>query len=284
MRRFATAWDWLERLRLLPRWIVKTLLLSGIVLFVLYPNPVRLVQQIQHLSNVESLIQPDLPELVAINAEITSNLKTNATRKEEFRAVEAYVYSHIRYEYDWFNWGNLDYWPTAREVLERKREDCDGRAVLAASILRARGFHTANVVGNLQHVWVTVDHAELMGPQPDRNFQRVDGKVVVTLPQWQTILASTAMINKFPALRCVVILLTVLVLAYHPCRSLTGFLGLSVAGLLGFVVFLDWSNRYEPRLGGSEIGLLATALGLLGFTWIAALLAHRWLRSRALKP
>lgn len=283
LRIVSAAWQWLAGLRWVWRWLVKLTLFGGVVLFALYPHPVRLAVHLQHLSHIESLIQPALPELAAINREIDAKLPAGGTRQQEFKAVERYVYDHIRYEYDWFNWGNLDYWPTAREVLDRKREDCDGQAVLAASILRARGFKTATVVANLQHVWVTVDKTELMGPQPDKNFRRVGGKVVVTLPQWRTWLASAAMICKFPSVRALLILFTALVLAYHPCRNLTGLFALSVVALVGFVLLLDWANHFEPRANELGLGLLSAAIGLLVCAWLGALLAGRVQSARPLQ-
>ena len=269
------AWSWLAGLRLGWRWLVKMGLLGLVILFALYPHPVLLAIHLRHIRDIESLIQPDLPEMAEINREIDAKLPAGAARKEEFKAVERYVYEHIRYEYDWFNWGNLDYWPTAQEVLTRKREDCDGQAVLAASILRARGFKTATLVANLQHVWVTVDGVELMGPQRDKNLRRVGGKMVVTLPAWRTLLASGSMICKFPAVRSLLILFAALVLAYHPCRHLTGWLALSVMALVGFVVLLDWANRFEPRANELGLGLLSGAIGLLACAWVGALLAGR---------
>ena len=44
------------------------------------------------------------------------------------------------------------------------------------------------------------------------------------------------MIRKFPSLRSLLILAAVLVLAYHPCRNLTGLLALSTLALAGFVL------------------------------------------------
>ena len=275
---FSAGWLWLAHLRLGWRWFVKLALFGTVVLFTLYPHPVLLVREIQHLSDVESLIQPDLPEIAEMSRAITAQLKPDVTRKEEIRAVERYVYEHIRYEYDWFNWGNLDYWPTAKEAIDRQREDCDGQAIVAASVLRARGFKTAHVVANLQHCWVAVDGAELMGPQPDKNFKRVGDRVVLSFPALRTILGSTAMINKFPALRCLIILATVLVLAYHPCRNLTGFLGVLALGLVGFVLLLDWSNRFNVRAQALAVGTLCGASVCLTLAFLGALWANRCLR------
>jgi len=279
-------WTRLACLPLVWRVLVKWLLLGLVTSFALFPNLVLLLRHIQHLRNVEALIQPDLPQIADINREIAAKLKPDATMKDEFRAVERWVYEHIHYEYDWFNWGNLDYWPTAAEVLERKREDCDGQAVLAASILRARGFKTAHIVANLQHVWVAVDGDELMGPQKDKNFRRVAGRTVLTLPQWRTVLAGSSMICKFPALRSLLILAAALVLAYHPCRNLTGLLAVFTVALVGFILLLDWGNRFDARSPTLALGPLIGSLILLADALVGALLAERFLsrKSSVIEP
>ena len=120
-----------------------------------------------------------------------------------------------------------------------------------------------------------MDKVELMGPRPDKNFRRVGGKVVVTLPQWRTWLDGSSMINKFPSVRSLLILFAALVLAYHPCRGLTGLLALAVVALVGFVVLLDWANHFEPRANELGLGLLSGAIGLLSCAWLGALFADR---------
>jgi hypothetical protein len=279
-------WTRLAQLPLAWRLLIKWAALGVVTAFALFPHPVLLARHVQHVRNIEALIQPDLPEIAAINREIDAKLNPDATRKDQFRTVERWVYEHIRYEYDWFNWGNLDYWPTAAEVLERKREDCDGQAVLAASILRGRGFKTAHIVANLQHVWVAVDGDELMGPQKDKNYRRVGGKTVLTLPQWRTVLASSAMICKFPALRSLLILAAALVLAYHPCRHLTGLFAVFTVALVGFILLLDWGNRFDARAQTLVLGPLVSSLILLAGALVGALLAERLLirKSPVTKP
>lgn len=275
-------WTRLARLPCAWRCLVKWALLAVVIIVVLYPHLGLLVRQIRHLRDAESLIQPELPELAAMNREIDAQLATNTLRRDEFKAVERYVYQRVPYKYDWINWGNLDYWPTTAEVLERRREDCDGRAVLAASLLRARGFRTAHIVANLNHVWVAVDKTELMGPQKEKNLRRVGGRTVVTLPGLRTWLGSVAMISEFPAIRSLIILATVLVLAYHPCHNVTGLLAVTTVALVGFVLLLDWGNRLESRSEATFSAQLLAAFGLLLLALTAALLAGWW--SDRLKP
>lgn len=253
----AQFWRWLEVQRPLKRTGLKVALLAGVVLFALYPNPVLFVRQIGHYLDSESLIQPDMPAMPEINREIDQLIATNTQPLSEFKAVERFVYRRIAYQYDWHGWWNLDYWPTAAEVWDRKREDCDGRAVLATSILRARGYPEARLVANLQHVWVAVGTNELMGPMADKNFRReggklvngklVGGKTVITLPALKTLLDSLAMTCKFPASRVILMLVTLLALVFHPALDTGRFAMLCAVMLGGYAVFLDWCVRRTDR-------------------------------------
>ncbi len=268
--RFRELWDRLARAGFPGRVSLKLLLFGLVTLFVLYPHPVYLIKQVQHMADVESLIQPSLPAMAEINRAIDKLLPTNSTPQKEFQIVERFVYQKIKYQYDWYNWGNLDYWPTAAEVWDRQREDCDGRAVLAASILRARGFKTARIVANLNHVWVAVDKAELMGPQADKNFRREGDRVILSLPALKTLLDTVAQLSKFPVLRSLIIFFTAVGLLYHPCRNVSGFFVTTTVGLVGFGLLLDWSGM---QLAGESKGIDFNFVAGIALLAVAALLA-----------
>ncbi len=239
-------------------------------MFALYPNPVLLLRQLGHYLDTESLIQPHLPAMPEINREIDQLIATNAPALTELKAVERFVYRRIAYQYDWHGWWNLDYWPTAAEVWERKREDCDGRAVLAASILRARGHADARLVANLQHVWVAVGTNELMGPMADKNFRREGGKTVITFPALKTLLDSLAMTCKFPAWRVVLMLVTLLALLFHPSADTGRFAMLCAVMLAGYAVFIDWCVRRTDRdAAGFDWNFPVAAALILGSLVIA---------------
>ena len=258
-------WRWLETQRPLKRAGLKLALLAVFVLFALYPNPVLLVRQVGHLLDMESLIQPNLPAMPEINRDIDQLLATNAVPLTELKAVERFVLRRISYQYDWHGWWNLDYWPSAAEVWERQREDCDGRAVLAVSILRARGHQDARLVANLQHVWVAVGTNELMGPMADKNFRREGGKTIVTFPALKTLLDSLAMTCKFPAWRVVLMLVTLLALVFHPSADTGRFAMLCAVMLAGYVVFLDWCVRRTDRdTAGFDWNFPVAAVLILG--------------------
>jgi hypothetical protein len=243
MRIFWLLWIKLAALRFIWRLVIKLVLFAGVVLFVLYPNPVLFVEQLRHYVGVEALIQSNFSEMTMINREIDALLPADATRENEFKVIQRYVYQHIRYEYDWENWGNIDYWPPAEQVWQRKKEDCDGQAILAASILRSRGFVTAKLVGNFRHIWVAVDRDELMEPDREQTFKLEGGKPILVLPSLDFALKAVAFyIAEFPGIRNLIIFFTLLVLCYHPCRNLTGFFGMTTLGLVGFILLKDWAQ------------------------------------------
>lgn len=109
-------------------------------LLVLYPNPARLAVSSVRAANpvidpaaVHHLI-PMLPE--------------------DPHAIEAVVNSElVRYAVPWQTHGVPWYFPTPSEALERGEGDCQARAVVFASILRAKGI-PARLVGSFDHLWV----------------------------------------------------------------------------------------------------------------------------------
>jgi hypothetical protein len=273
MRVFWFLWKKLANLRLIWRALLKIVILGCVLFAVLYPNPVLFFKQIQNFLDMESLIQTNFNEIDVINREIDAVLPPDADREQELHTIQHYVYEHIRYEYDWENWGNIDFWPSAEQVWERKKEDCDGRAVLAVSILRSRGFESAKLVGNIRHIWVDVDQYELMGPDKEQTLKSEGGRPVITLPSRDLMLNSAALhIAEFPAIRNLIVLLTLLLLCYHPCRNLTGFFGITTMGLIGFILLRDWAKELRidniihinfDCIGGFSLTCTAIILSLL---------------------
>jgi hypothetical protein len=244
MRIFWTLWGKLAKPRFIWRLTIKLVIFGCVLFVILYPNPVLFLKQMQNFLDLESLIQPDFSEIDLINREIDAVLPADATREHELNIIQRYVYHHIRYEYDWENWGNIDFWPTAEQVWARKKEDCDGRAVLAVSILRSRGFESAKLVGNIRHIWVDVDRYELMGPDKEQTITREGGKTRIVLPSRDLLLGSIAIhIADFPAIRNLIVFFTLIILCYHPCQNITGFFGITTIGLVGFILLRDWAQK-----------------------------------------
>jgi len=245
------AWPWekLAKLNFWQRLLVKSGMFSLVVLFVHFPDPSLLAKQIGHLLHPERLIQTDFAGIAEINREIDASLPPNPTRADELRATERFVDLNVTYDFDWNVWGNADYWPTAAEVWAKRKEDCDGQAVLAASILRSRGFGTATLAGNITHVWVVVDKDELMSPGTETNFSGSGGVISVALPSWRLMLDGTAFyLCQFPGGRLLIMLLCAIVLCHHPSRNLTSLLAVSALCLCGYALIVRWSSNAPESL------------------------------------
>ena len=153
----------LNRLRWYFRFPLKCTIIGLTVLLVCFPYPQRLIRHVQHIWNPNALIDPDAPGLQPLADELRVRLTPDLTPRAALRTVERYVYEKVPYDWDWNTWGTADYLPTVEEVIGMGREDCDGRAVLAASLLRHFGFR-AHLVSDLAHLWVMTDVGEAMGP------------------------------------------------------------------------------------------------------------------------
>jgi hypothetical protein len=176
----------------LSRWYwrvpLKLAIFGAVTLFVLFPYPRQFRRHLQHVMNMQAMVQPDAPELAAWDedlrklreralAESPDPMLSAAVKKipsydvlRVQKAVERFVWDRVKYEWDWNVWGSADYMPTVGEMFAQAREnggqmleDCDGRAVMAASILRRMGYD-AQLVTDLSHVWVKTPEQELMGP------------------------------------------------------------------------------------------------------------------------
>lgn len=154
---------WLNKLVWYARWPSKCAIFGLVLLFVCFPYPDRLVRHLSRWRDPNALIEPDNKALQPLMDELRPQIGADRSPKETLRLVEQFVYRKIPYDWDWNVWGTSDYIPTVSEVLEKGREDCDGRAVLGASMLANLGFK-AELVTDFSHVWVKTEHGETMGP------------------------------------------------------------------------------------------------------------------------
>lgn len=123
----------------LPRLAVLWLLVGWIVL-ALYPDPSLLIRSIDNIEH------PD------INAAAVRSLA--ATLPDNPQLIERAVLTRfVPYAYDWTVNGVPWYFPTTAEVLKWQRGDCESRAVLLASILKAKGI-PYQLVMSFDHIWV----------------------------------------------------------------------------------------------------------------------------------
>lgn len=181
-----------RRLKWYWRAPLKLFVFLVVVFFVLFPNPIQLRRHIAHISDYEAMIDADAPQLADWDRQIREQLSTEAAKKRKSavvappaephwddalspkhvqKQVERFVLKNVKYGWDWDVWGSADYMPTVREMFERAaempggivREDCDGRAVMAASLMRRLGYQSS-IVTDLRHVWVVTPQGEWMGP------------------------------------------------------------------------------------------------------------------------
>ena len=153
-----------RKAQIVRRWIVKALIFVAFAVLVLNPNLKRAALQVRHT------LTPDTGRLCrsppyGINEQIDRFVLSDHGRRSEPRLIAKFVVKKIRYVSDYENWGNLGYWPGLEEVWQRRQEDCDGRAILATSILRSRGYASAHLVIGLDHMWIRVDENEKRSSQ-----------------------------------------------------------------------------------------------------------------------
>lgn len=192
-----------RRMRWYLRVPLKWMLFAIVVFFVLFPDPVQFRRHLKHIANYNAMIDPGAPQFAAWESEIRERLNQSADvqrrkhRKQQQptapvsestpsattgwndalspaavqQAVERLVYDKVKYDWDWNVWGSADYMPTVAEMFAQTqsnpdgvlREDCDGRAVMAASLMRRLGYQSS-IVTDLRHVWVATPQGEWMGP------------------------------------------------------------------------------------------------------------------------
>jgi hypothetical protein len=203
-------WRWLQLQPVLFRWPIKTTIFGFVLLGVLYPDPVLFVRHLQNLRQVNQL--PDASgDLGVVSTEFDQYLRDSQidvhNQAALLGAAEKFVYKRIPYAWDWDSWGVADYMPTVDEVVAKGREDCDGRAILAAALLRQRGID-ARLEGDPRHIWVTTPLGALMQPLGPAVVRFDDSGMQV---RWSELLNLGPMafgISVFPFGREIIILMT----------------------------------------------------------------------------
>lgn len=233
----------------MARWFVrmpiKWLLFGAVCLFVAFPYPARFMRHIDRLRNLHTLVEPDAPEVAALAQELLdswgkyqpttrSAVSQPVPRMEELpadlvlRTIERFVYDKVVYAWDWDLWGNADYVPTIREMLTESPwksqgvyfEDCDGRAVLAASLMKRMGYE-ASLVTDLRHVWVATPEGEWMGPGGSKSLRATSrGSEIAWGTVWRNAPLSLAYgVAVFPLSRELIILAVAYLLLLHQRMS-----------------------------------------------------------------
>ncbi len=219
---------------------LKWLIFAVVTFFVLFPNPRRFARHLSHIADLDAMVEPAAPQLAPWEDEVRRRLdKRRRSRpssqegpidpRAAHKELQRVVYDRVAYALDWDVWGAADYMPTVSEMFEqaaaaddgRMREDCDGRAVIAASLMRRLGYKS-RIVTDLRHAWVPPPRGEWMGPGRKKTIKssRRGNET-----QWTTALSNVPVslsygVAVFPLWREAIILATAILLMLH--RGMSG--------------------------------------------------------------
>lgn len=120
---------------------LRLVLLFAWLLVLCYPNPLVLGASISHLQHPTE----DARAVAALAARLPNDP----------RQIEQIVLTRlVPYGYDWQVNGVPWYFPSTTDVLAARRGDCESRAILLASILKAKGI-PHHLEMSFDHIWVS---------------------------------------------------------------------------------------------------------------------------------
>lgn len=273
------AWRLVHHIPAILRWPIKWVLAVAVTALILFPKIWLLPIEIERIGNFEPLIEPNHPVLAPLAEQVEAEVLRVKTKLPEaevpanlrWRVIEQVVYSAIPYAHDWEVWGVMQYTPTLDEAFAAGREDCDGRAIVAASLYRRLGFE-AWIVTDLQHAWVRTNEGDAMGTGKGEPTVKQDAPGEKTRVVWNLALLTNMArgtawgMGAFPLTRMICFYLLVVALTLHPWasinRRLIGAVVMLIAmGLLreGGVAMLSVN---EPNL------LVWSGMGLAIVGWV----------------
>ncbi|MBU0618174.1 MAG: hypothetical protein KKI02_10690, partial [Planctomycetes bacterium] len=169
-----------------------------------------------------SVLDSEHVDVVALAECVRGRLSADTEMEETLQVVQEAVCERIPYAWDWEVWGVCEYLPTVGEVFEQGREDCDGRAVVAASLLKRMGYD-AWLVSDLLHVWVATPDGETMSPTGgEKTLVGTDAGTQATISARLIQNLGRGLsygVAVFPLIRELIILATLCVLTMQPWSS-----------------------------------------------------------------
>ena len=257
-------WHGINGLGGFGRWAIKTAVFGVVLVLVLFPDVRLLVRQIGRMGQLDAMVDANAPGLAEIQLKLDGVWEEEASPREKLRIVQSFVEALIPYDWDWNTWWVVDYLPTVEEVLVKGREDCDGRAVLAASLLRGRGYD-AKLVGNTLHMWVSTEHGETMRPAGRKAVESTPEGVRIHWGALRDTPRHLAFgIAVFPLVRELVVVAALWVLLVRPglrwrYAVAGGFLMVSAVGIWRVMARDPWAiNAW-----GCWLGLIVAAGGIV---------------------
>jgi len=261
-----------------------------VTFFVQFPNPAQFARHLAHLRDMQAMIDPSAGEFDAWLAELNPRFLPHSstpapstapraglrpTARQVQRAVEDLVLQKVRYEWDWNLWGSADYMPTVAEIFQKAREtdgvvreDCDGRAVIAASLMKRLGY-SPSLVTDLRHVWVETPEGSWMGPGGAKTIQSTPAgnRLQPETAAWNIPISLSYGIAVFPLGRELIILLTAWLLMLRrstPWKGAAAGLVLLVQGLLFMRLGYLSPETVSPQIKSwpSYVGVLHVVAGL----------------------
>lgn len=251
------SWRWLHAQSRLVRWGIKLLFVLLVTVLVLYPKLWLIPTWLHRMRNMNAMLQPDNPELADLETQVRAAVGAEPTSETLLAAVQTTVNRRLPYEFDWNTWGVMDWLPTVDEALHAGKEDCDGRAVVAASLLRRMG-HKAWLVSDYTHTWVACDVGETMAPRATKKSLVADDegtRARVDFSMLENLAHGAAFgVTVFPRIRIVILLAAIVAAACNPWvrgrRQMIG--GVMLFG--GYACFLiagqlaHGSDKFPPAL------------------------------------
>jgi len=228
--------------RLLLRGAVRALAVVAGTAFLLFPHPGRALREARALRNPNALVNPDDPAVAKLSEEVDRAMPAGLPRQKQIAWIESFVDRRIVYANDWDQWANVDYWPAPAETLASGREDCDGIAVVTASLLRHRGFK-AHLEASIQHVWVAVEGERILHPDAETNF----GEEGWSLPSLREILSGLRYgLREFPFWRWALLAAWAVFALRWPNRARTA--GETVVSVIALVAAIVAAHRFPDFL------------------------------------
>jgi hypothetical protein len=262
-------WRQLNGIRPAFRRPIKCAVFLFVLVATLFPNPWRLSTHLGRISRVEDLVDGNAPELAPLQQALDPAWAAAETPAEQLLAVQNFVYEYLEYEWDWNTWGVLDYWPTVAEIIERGKEDCDGQAILGASLLRGRGIDT-RMAANIYHMWVVTDHGETMLPDTSKLLESTDQGIRLDLSGVGNMRIDLAFgLAVFPLVRELILLATFWLLWLSPRGNWVLGIGSGAVLWMALMILRGAAGPlpYLQETGPYWTGLTIAAMGLAMLVW-----------------
>jgi hypothetical protein len=164
------------------------------------------------------------------------------------RLVERRVNGAVPYSFDWETWGVVDYLPSVGEAIAAGREDCDGRAVVAASLLRKLGYE-AELAWDGAHMWVWTPRGEAMSPnavatvRATADGRKYDWSGIRIVPR-----ALAFGLGVFPLIRELIVLVAVWLVLLHPGIGWARAIGTGVSLVLGLMLIRVGGRTWDEQM------------------------------------